>query len=105
MNQTKVQVEGVLLSDPFPYNSFEEGQEIYLAKFCPNEPLKVLEGSHVQELFLHLGLKLPTGLTEGQRVSVVGALTERRMVTRSGKVSRSGVFQIIVEDLQPAKTE
>jgi hypothetical protein len=105
MNQTKVQVEGVLLSDPFPYNSFEDKQEIYLAKFCPNEPLQVLEGSHVQELFLHLGLNLPQDLTEGQTVSVVGVLTERKMVTRSGKVSRSGVFQIIVEDLVPTKTE
>jgi hypothetical protein len=105
MNQTKVHVEGILLTDPFPYNSFEEKREIYLAKFCPHEPLQVLEGNHVQELFLHLGLTVPEGLAEGQSVTAIGVLTERKMVTRSGKVSRGGVFQIIVEELLQAKTE
>ncbi|KEO81071.1 hypothetical protein [Tumebacillus flagellatus] len=105
MNQTKVQVEGLLLTDPFPYNSFEEKREIYLAKFCPKEPLQVLEGSHVQDLYLHLGLTVPEGVAEGQTVTAVGVLTERKMVTRSGKVSRGGVFQILVEELLPPKTE
>lgn len=105
MNQTKVHVEGVLLSDPFPYNSFEEPQEIYLAKFCPHEPLRVLENAQVQELYLHLGHTCPAGLAEGGSVTVSGMLTERKMVTRSGKVTRGGVFQIIVEDLLQANRE
>ncbi|MGZ4123686.1 MAG: hypothetical protein ACXVOI_10835 [Tumebacillaceae bacterium] len=96
MNETVIQVEGVLVTDPFPYQSIEEREEIYLAKFQPTTPLQVAE-TELVEVYLNFGTAMPE-LLEGARVEATGVLTERKMVTRSGKVRRGGIFQLLIQD-------
>lgn len=96
MNETAIQIEGVLLTDPFPYQSVEEREEVYLAKFEPTKPLQVAD-TEVVELYLNFGATLPE-LQAGECVQVVGVLAERKMVTRSGKVRRGGVYQLILHE-------
>jgi len=97
MNQRLMHVQGVLAGDPFPYTSAEEPQEIYLAKFTPDEPLTPVEGHAVTELYLNLGSQAPD-VAAGDRLTVTGSLSERQMVTRSGKIRRGGVYQIFVTE-------
>ncbi len=94
MKETLTQVKGVLLSDPFPYQSVEVGDEVYLAKFQPSAPLQVgtLE---LHELHLNLGFDA-RGLRGGDEVSVTGVLEEKQLVTRSGKIRRGVTYQVTV---------
>jgi hypothetical protein len=52
----------------------------------------------VAELYLNLGCDAQ-GLKEGERVTVNGVLTERKLVTRSGKIRRGGIYQITVQEV------
>lgn len=97
MEETLVQVKGVLVTDPFAYQSVEEADEVMLAKFEAEGPLEA--AVEIGELYLHLG-KDARGLKAGDRVEVSGLLVERQMVTRSGKIRRGGAHQILVKEIK-----
>ncbi|ASS74552.1 hypothetical protein CIG75_05770 [Tumebacillus algifaecis] len=98
MNETLVHVEGILVSDPLSYQSVEEAGEVYLAKIDLRTPLSVGE-VELTELFLNLGPN-SRGLTNGDRVSVTGVVALRNLITRSGKIRRGGVYQLLVQDVR-----
>lgn len=93
-----IQVEGVLVTEPFPYQSVEEHVEVVLAKFQPAKPL-IIDQAAVTEVYLNLGGDA-RGLSDGDHVTVSGAIVERKMVTRSGKIRRGGIYQILVEKIE-----
>jgi hypothetical protein len=96
LNKTLVQVEGTLLTDPIAYQSIEEVDEIYLARFAPVSAVLV-DGQEAHELYLNFGGTRPA-LSEGDRITVSGTVEARQMVTRSGKMRRSGSYHLIVQD-------
>lgn len=98
MNETLVHVDGVLASDPMPYQSVEEDAEVYLVKFDLISPLQVGD-VELTELFLNLGQN-DHGLKSGDCVTATGMVAERSMITRSGKIRRGGVYQLLVQDVQ-----
>ncbi|TCP53716.1 hypothetical protein EV586_10560 [Tumebacillus sp. BK434] len=98
MNETLVHVDGVLASDPVPYQCVEEDAEVYLAKLELSAPLQTA-GAELNELFLNLGQDA-RGLKSGDRVTVSGVVVERSMITRSGKIRRGGVYQLLVQDVR-----
>lgn len=100
MSETTIRVSGVLLTDPFPYQSVEEREEVYLAKFAPSAPLPT-HGAELTELYLNFGTQMPD-LQNGAQVQAAGVLTERKMVNRSGKVRRGGMFQLLVQEWHQA---
>ncbi|ARU59685.1 hypothetical protein CBW65_00480 [Tumebacillus avium] len=98
MNETLVHVDGVLASDPMPYQSVEEDAEVYLVKLVLHAPLQAGD-LELTELFLNLG-QSDHGLKSGDPVTATGTVAERSMITRSGKIRRGGVYQLLVQDVQ-----
>lgn len=97
MRDKVIQVEGMLVTSPFPYQSVEEHEEVVLAKFQPTKPL-IVDQTAVTEVYLNLGSDA-RGLNDGDHVTVSGPIIERKMVTRSGKIRRGGIYQILVEKM------
>ncbi|MGB8956153.1 MAG: hypothetical protein WCC10_12315 [Tumebacillaceae bacterium] len=98
MSEKVIQAEGVLVTDPFPYQSVEEQTEVLLAKFQPTKPL-IVDQAAVTEVYLNLGDDV-RGLEDGDHVTVSGPIVERKMVTRSGKIRRGGIYQILVDKIE-----
>lgn len=98
MNETIVHVDGVLASDPVPYQSVEEDAEVYLVKLDLTAPLQTGD-AELTELFLNLGPDA-RGLQSGDHVTATGVVVERSMITRSGKIRRGGVYQLLVQDVR-----
>ena len=96
MNETLVHVTGTLLTALTSYQSVEEADEIFLARFAAERAVLV-DGQEVGELYLNFGTTAPE-LAEGETITVTGTVEERQMVTRSGKMRRSGSFHLIVQD-------
>lgn len=96
MNKTLVQIKGTLFTAPTSYQSIEEADEIFLARFAPESAVLVGE-QEAAELYLNFGGHLPE-LAEGDTITVTGTVEERQTVTRSGKMRRSGTFHLIVQD-------
>lgn len=96
MNETLVQIKGTLLTALTSYQSIEEAEEIFLARFAP-ESAVLVGGQEAAELYLNFYGQAPE-IAEGETITVTGTVEERQTVTRSGKMRRSGSFHLIVQD-------
>jgi hypothetical protein len=98
MNETLVQAEGVVMGDPLSCQSVEDADEVFLVKMELSAPLKVGD-EELSEIFLNLGQDA-RGVHSGERLQVTGVVVLRQMITRSGKIRRGGVYQLLVQDVR-----